>query len=177
MSPWAPSLIGQPIIWALPQSLLRRLTLSVLFTITTTSYQTTCTVSERSSIKGTRQYKPTQCSSFALRHNMSTTVYSSVDLLLQNYSVTPTCLLPFCYRMVRFIYWVFSIRRRYRLRPPRITTITPAIPITQIRLERKLVMKDSDVRTIGRKPSVADPGFPRWGANPRGGGALTNFFA
>ena len=39
----------------------------MLFTIVTTSYQTTCTVSERSSIKGTHQCKPT-CSSFiALR--------------------------------------------------------------------------------------------------------------
>ena len=37
----------------LPQPPLRRLALRVLFTIMTTSYQTTCTVSKRSSIKGT----------------------------------------------------------------------------------------------------------------------------
>ena len=43
----------QPAIRALPQLPLRRLALSVLFTIATTSYQTTCTVSE--TIKGTRQ--------------------------------------------------------------------------------------------------------------------------
>ena len=57
----------QPAIQALPRSVLRRLALSVLFTIATTSYQTTCTVSERSSIKGTHQCKPTRNSSFALR--------------------------------------------------------------------------------------------------------------
>ena len=56
----------QPAIWALPQSPLRRLTLSVLFTSWSTSYQTTCKVSKRSSIKGTCQYKPTWSSSFAL---------------------------------------------------------------------------------------------------------------
>ena len=50
---------------------LRRLALSVLFTITTTSYQTTCTVSERTSIKGTCQCKPTQCRLLALRHYQS----------------------------------------------------------------------------------------------------------
>ena len=43
---------GQPGIRALAMAPLRRLVLSVLFTIMTTSYQTTCTVSERSSIKG-----------------------------------------------------------------------------------------------------------------------------
>ena len=43
---------GQHAIWALATAPLRRLALSVLFTIVTTSYQTTCTVSERSSIKG-----------------------------------------------------------------------------------------------------------------------------
>ena len=47
---------------------LRRLALSMPFTIATTSYQTTCTVSERTSIKGTRQCKPARSSSFALRH-------------------------------------------------------------------------------------------------------------
>ena len=57
----------QPAIWALATAPLRRLTLSVLFTIVTTSYQITCTVSERSSIKGTRQCKPTRSSSFALQ--------------------------------------------------------------------------------------------------------------
>ena len=36
------------------------------FTITATSYQTTCTVSERTSINGTHQCKPTQCSSFSI---------------------------------------------------------------------------------------------------------------
>ena len=44
---------GQQAIWALAMALLRRLTLSVLFTTMTTSYQTTCTVSKRTSIKGT----------------------------------------------------------------------------------------------------------------------------
>ena len=39
----------------------------MLFTIMTTSYQTTCIVSKGTSIKGTRQCKPTQSSSFALR--------------------------------------------------------------------------------------------------------------
>ena len=58
---------GQPAIQALPWSPLRRLTLSMLFTLQSTSYQTTCTVSKRSSIKGTRQCKPTRSSSFALR--------------------------------------------------------------------------------------------------------------
>ena len=58
---------GQPAIRALPRSPLRRLALSVLFTIVTNSYQTTCTVSERSSIKGTRQCKPTTCRLLALR--------------------------------------------------------------------------------------------------------------
>ena len=38
---------GQPAIQALAMAPLRRLALSVLFTITTNSYQTTCTVSER----------------------------------------------------------------------------------------------------------------------------------
>ena len=38
---------GQPAIWALATAPLRRLALSVLFTIATNSYQTTCTVSER----------------------------------------------------------------------------------------------------------------------------------
>ena len=38
---------GQPAIWALATAPLRRLALSVLFTIVTNSYQTTCTVSER----------------------------------------------------------------------------------------------------------------------------------
>ena len=46
---------------------LRGLTLSMLFTSRSTSYQTTCTVSERSSIKGTHQCKPTSSSSFALQ--------------------------------------------------------------------------------------------------------------
>ena len=59
---------GQPAIWSLATAPLRRLALSVLFTITSTSYQTTCTVSERSSIKGTCQCKPTQCRLLALRH-------------------------------------------------------------------------------------------------------------
>ena len=59
---------GQPAIRALATAPLRRLTLSVLFTITTTSYQTTCTVSERSSIKGTHQCKPTPCRVLTLRH-------------------------------------------------------------------------------------------------------------
>ena len=38
---------GQPAIRALAMAPLRRLALSVLFTIATNSYQTTCTVSER----------------------------------------------------------------------------------------------------------------------------------
>ena len=38
---------GQPAIRALAMAPLRRLTLSVLFTIATNSYQTTCTISER----------------------------------------------------------------------------------------------------------------------------------
>ena len=38
---------GQPAIQALAMAPLRRLTLSVLFTIATNSYQTICTVSER----------------------------------------------------------------------------------------------------------------------------------
>ena len=59
---------GQPAIQALPQSPLRRLTQSVLITSPSTSYQTTGRVSERSSIKGTRQCKPTRSSSFAIRH-------------------------------------------------------------------------------------------------------------
>ena len=58
---------GQPAIRALATAPLRRLALSVLFTIVTTSYQTTCTVSERSSIKDTCQCKPTQCRLLALR--------------------------------------------------------------------------------------------------------------
>ena len=37
----------QPAIWALAMAPLRRLALRVLFTIATNSYQTTCTVSER----------------------------------------------------------------------------------------------------------------------------------
>ena len=56
-------LLGSPSrIRALATAPLRRLALSVLFTIATTSYQTTCTVSERSSIKGTCQCKPTRSS-------------------------------------------------------------------------------------------------------------------
>ena len=62
---------GQPVIPALSHSPLRRLTRSMFFTSQSTSYQTTCTVSERSSIKGTRQYKPTRSSSFALRQKYS----------------------------------------------------------------------------------------------------------
>ena len=50
---------------------LRRLTLSMLNTSWSTSYQTTCTVSKRSSIKGTCQCKPTWSSSFALWHGGS----------------------------------------------------------------------------------------------------------
>ena len=61
---------GQPAIQALPQSPLRRLALSMLFTIMTTSYQTTCTVSERTSIKGTLQCKPTRSSSFTLQQQL-----------------------------------------------------------------------------------------------------------
>ena len=61
----------QPAIWALPQSSLRRLALSKLFTSQSTSYQTMCTVSERSSIKGTHQCKPTWSSSFTLKHLVS----------------------------------------------------------------------------------------------------------
>ena len=38
---------GQPAIRALATAPLRRLALSVLFTIATNSYQTTCTISER----------------------------------------------------------------------------------------------------------------------------------
>ena len=57
----------QPAIWPLLQSPLRRLALSVLFTSWSTTYQNTCTVSERSSIKCTCQCKPTRSSSFALR--------------------------------------------------------------------------------------------------------------
>ena len=52
----------------MPWSPLRRLDLGMLFTSRSTSYQTTCTVSERSSIKGTCQCKPTLSSSYALRH-------------------------------------------------------------------------------------------------------------
>ena len=51
--------LGKPAIRVLATAPLRRLALSVLFTIVITSYQTTCTVSKRSSIKGTHQCKPT----------------------------------------------------------------------------------------------------------------------
>ena len=61
----------QPAIRALPWSPSRRLTLSVHFTWWSTTYQTTCTVCERSSIKGTHQCKPTRSSSFALRQPRS----------------------------------------------------------------------------------------------------------
>ena len=57
----------QPAVWALATAPLRRLAISVLHTIMTTSYQTTCTVSDRTLIKGTRQCKPTRSSSFTLR--------------------------------------------------------------------------------------------------------------
>ena len=79
-------------IWALPQSPLRRLALSMLFTIATTSYQTTCTVSERTPIKGTLQCKPMQCSSFALQQ-LSTdehkTIFMNVTQMLSNQTSTP----------------------------------------------------------------------------------------
>ena len=58
----------QPAIRALATAPLRRLSLNVLFTIVNTSYQTTCTVSKRSSIKGTGQSKPTPRRVPALRH-------------------------------------------------------------------------------------------------------------
>ena len=64
---------GQPAIRALATAPLRRLTLNMLFTIATTSYQTTCTVSERSSIKGKHQCKPTW-SSFS-HYNTINTIY------------------------------------------------------------------------------------------------------
>ena len=47
MSQRSPSHIRATAIWALATATLRRLALSVLFTIATNSYQTTCTVSER----------------------------------------------------------------------------------------------------------------------------------
>ena len=56
----------QPAIWALPQSPSRGLVISVHLTWSTTSCQTTCTVSERSSIKGTCQCKPTWSSFITL---------------------------------------------------------------------------------------------------------------
>ena len=59
---------GQPAIRVLAMAPLRRLALSMLFTIMTTSNQTTCTVSKRSSMKGTRQCKPTSCRLLALWH-------------------------------------------------------------------------------------------------------------
>ena len=60
---------GQPAIRALPWSPLRMLALSVLFTSWSTSYQATWRVSERTSVKGTRQCKPTQSSFFTLRQS------------------------------------------------------------------------------------------------------------
>ena len=61
MSLGSPSCIWATYHLGIAMAPLRRLALSVPFTIATTSYQTTCTVSERSSIKGTRQCKPTRC--------------------------------------------------------------------------------------------------------------------
>ena len=58
----------QPAIWALPRFPLRRLALSVLVTIATTSYQITCTVSERTSIKGTCQCNLHGVALMLLRH-------------------------------------------------------------------------------------------------------------
>ena len=71
---------SQPAILALPWSPLRGLTLSMLLTWSTTSYQTTCTVSERSSIKGTCQCKPTWSSFFALRHTGSVFLTTNVSM-------------------------------------------------------------------------------------------------
>ena len=69
---------GQPAIRALATAPLRRLALSVLLIIATTSYQTTCTVSERSSIKGTHQCKPTW-SSFSHYNTINTIYVDTVD--------------------------------------------------------------------------------------------------
>ena len=66
MSLGAPSLIQATCHPGIVMVPLRRLALSMLFTSWSTIYQTTCTVSKRSSIKGTCQCKPTQSSSFAL---------------------------------------------------------------------------------------------------------------
>ena len=61
----------QHAIRALATAPLRRLTLSVLFTIATNSYQTTCTVSKRTSIKGNTPMQDTdritdRCKNIAL---------------------------------------------------------------------------------------------------------------
>ena len=63
---------GQPAIWALARAPLRRLALSVLFTIMTNSYQTTCTVSERTFNK--RQHTNA-------RHRVGLSLFTHYDMV------------------------------------------------------------------------------------------------
>ena len=91
---------GQPAIQVLATAPLRRLALSVLFTIVITSYQTTCTVSKRSSIKGTRQ-----CNLHGVPYHIMTTITIKTEEThrlkhnrIYNYSCE-TCHKAFCYRM------------------------------------------------------------------------------
>ena len=83
MSPRSPSLIRATAIRALPQAPLRRLALSVLFTIATTSYQTTCTVSERTPIKGTRQTYTTQHCCIPTHRHTQLTLRQKIDRKLR----------------------------------------------------------------------------------------------
>ena len=84
MSLGAPSHIRATCHPSIATAPLRRPALSLLFTIATTSYQTTCTVSKRTSIKGTCKCKPTRSSSSALRH-ISCITHS----FLTNSEITP----------------------------------------------------------------------------------------
>ena len=68
---------GQPAIQALATAPLRRLTLSVLFTIATNSYQTTCTVSKRTFNK--RQHA-------SARHGVDFSHFTHYDTSLQRKS-------------------------------------------------------------------------------------------
>ena len=70
---------GQPAIRALATAPLRRLALSVLFTIVTNSYQTTCTVSERTFNKRHTPMQDKELTSQPLR--ITTPILNPVSLL------------------------------------------------------------------------------------------------
>ena len=79
---------GQPAIQALAMAPLRRLALSVLFTITTNSYQTTCAVSERTFNKRQHPMQGTERGG-TLRERVTRT-RTRITLILYNFPESST---------------------------------------------------------------------------------------